>query len=385
VAVAGGKRSGLSIMVVHRLHNMDARRPGRIEAWHGEGVTRRRGDKEEQAMKAAVIERPGRLVMADRDPVEPAAHEVRIRVMASGICGTDLHIYSGDYLGTYPVIPGHEISGIVDAVGAHTSRLQPGDRVAVEPNIACDNCRACLNNRQNFCENWQAIGVTLPGGMAECVVAPEKAVFPLGDVSFEAGAFVEPLSCVLHGIERTGVRLGDRVLVVGAGPIGILLTQTILLQGAFHITQVDRVPERLSMASQCGARDTERSVDALPDGEFDVVVDATGVPALMAETVRLTRPGGTVLLFGVPPQDAQLALEAFPIFRKGLTILSSYTSVRNSLQAVRIIRSGRIDVAPLVSHRLPLDELEHGLSLAESGADGAMKVQILPNGAPEGV
>ncbi|MFW5728756.1 MAG: zinc-binding dehydrogenase, partial [Spirochaetota bacterium] len=232
--------------------------------------------------------------------------------------------------------------------------------------------------RQNFCENWQGIGVTLSGGMAEYAVVPEKAAFSIGDMSFAAGAFVEPLSCVLHGVERTDFTPADRVLIVGAGPIGILLAKTIGLQGASEITQVDRNAERLSLAGQTGAHRTGSSLEELGDERFDVVVDATGVPAVMAQAVDYARPGGTILLFGVPPQDGVLSLNAFPIFRKGLRILSSFTSVRNSFQAVRLLASGRIDVDPLISHRLPLSELETGIDLMETGRDGVMKVHILP-------
>ncbi|MFW6388250.1 MAG: zinc-binding dehydrogenase, partial [bacterium] len=233
---------------------------------------------------------------------------------------------------------------------------------------------------QNFCENWNGIGVTLPGGMAEYVVVPEKAVFDIGSLPFEVGAFVEPLACVLHGVERARVSLGDRVLIIGAGPIGVLLTKTILLQGASEVTQVDRNSSRLSVAEKSGAANTLESLDSLPTDEFDLVVDATGVPAVMEQTLKFARYGGTILLFGVPPQDGQLSLTAFPIFRKGLTILSSFTSVRNSVQAVRLLGSGSLDVTPLISHRLPLEELQHGIDLMESGKDGVMKVHILPNG-----
>lgn len=329
-------------------------------------------------MKAAVIEKPG--IMAIKDIPIPTIGdgEILIRVVASGICGTDIHIFRGEYLGTYPVIPGHEFSGVVEKVGPKVSRYKPGDHVAVEPNIACDNCPACLNNHQNFCENWNGIGVTLPGGMAEYVAVPEKAAFGIDGLPFNFGAFVEPLSCVLHGVERTGFRLGDRVLIIGAGPIGILLSKAIQLQGACEITQVDKNVARLDLARKSGAFRTEPSLDALKQDFYDVVVDATGFPALMEKTPAYARYGGKVLLFGVPPNGASLTLPAFPIFRKGLTILSSYTSVRNSIQAVRLLSSGKIDVESLISHELPLDDLEHGIKLIEGGKDGALKILIHP-------
>jgi 2-desacetyl-2-hydroxyethyl bacteriochlorophyllide A dehydrogenase len=329
-------------------------------------------------MKAAIVEKPGTLTVKDVPIPGVGDNEVLIHVQSSGICGTDIHIFRGEYLGTYPVIPGHEFAGIVEKVGGKVTRFKIGDHVAVEPNIACDNCPACLGNRQNFCENWNGVGVTLPGGMAEYTAVPEKAVFSIGELPFKAGAFVEPLSCVLHGVERAGFRLADKVLIIGAGPIGILLSQTIQLQGCSEITQVDKNEARLELARRCGAAKTAASLDGIQPESFDVVVDATGFPPLMEKTVSYVRNGGKILLFGVPPNGATLTLPAFLIFRKGLTILSSYTSVRNSIQAVRLLSSGKIDVKPLVSHELPLNELQRGIELVEKGREGALKILIHP-------
>lgn len=331
-------------------------------------------------MRAASIQQPGRLEVIDTPLPEPAPDEARIRVMASGICGTDVHIFRGEYLGGYPIIPGHEFSGVVEAVGSQVTRFQPGDRVAVEPNIACDNCEACLNNRQNFCKNWSAVGVTRPGAMAQYVTAPEKTIFPIGDLSFEQAAFVEPLSCVLHGLERLGPDLGDRVLILGAGPIGVLLMQGIRAQGASHITVVDRNAQRLEYAAQMGANSALEGFDALQRDAYDVVIDATGALAVMRRTVDFVRSGGKVLLFGVPPAGQALEIEAFQIFHKGLTVLSSFTSLRNSYQAIAMLQSGRIATGGLVSHRLPLEELARGIEIIEQGLEGVRKVQVLPNG-----
>ncbi len=329
-------------------------------------------------MKAAVIEKPGNLVVRELLIPEPGDHEVLIKVRASGICGTDIHIFRGEYLGSYPVIPGHEFSGTVEKAGENTSRIRPGDRVAVEPNVSCGNCSACLNNRQNFCENWKGIGVTLPGGMAQYACVPEEAVYQIGEIPFSWGAFVEPLACVLHGVQKTRFSLSDKVLIIGAGPIGILLSQVIQLQGSCCITQVDRNRSRLALAAQCGAERTEISLESVEEDAFDVVVDATGVLSLMSQACRYARKGGTVLFFGVPPSTGTVDIPAFTIFEKGLTILSSYTSVRNSLQAVRLLSKRRIDASPLVSHTLGLSELQKGIELIESGAQGVLKVLIDP-------
>ncbi len=332
-------------------------------------------------MKHAKILTLNSMVIEETDVPVPGPGEVLIKVMACGICGTDVHIFRGEYLGSYPVVPGHEFSGVVEKTGDQVTRFKRGDRVSVEPNIACDDCVSCLNNRHNFCLNWQGVGVTRAGGMAQYVAAPEKAVFSIGGLSFQEGAFMEPLSCVLHGLERTRVPAGAKVALLGAGPIGILLLKAVRALGAAHVTVAEKTASRLEFARSAGAAVCLSSVDELERDSYDVVIDATGVPAVMAKTILFARPGGTVLLFGVPPSGKLMEVEPFIIFRKGLTVLSSYTSERNSLQAIRLMESGRIPVREIVSHQLPLTDLQKGIELIEKGADNVKKVLILPNGS----
>jgi 2-desacetyl-2-hydroxyethyl bacteriochlorophyllide A dehydrogenase len=278
------------------------------------------------------------------------------------------------------VIPGHEFSGVVVGVGNLITRFKVGDRVAVEPNIACDNCVNCLNNRQNFCLNWQAVGVTLPGGMEEYVIVPEKAAFNIGNLPFEIGAFMEPLSCVVHGVERARIALADHIAIFGAGPIGVLMVQMARIQGAAHITVLEINSGRADLARQMGADRVVSSFEELQPETYDIVIDATGAIPVMNRSIDYVRMGGTVLLFGVPPSGKNLEMEGFKIFRKGLTVLSSFTSVRNSFQAVELLQSGQIKVEPLISHRLPLQDLPHALELIESRDPAVKKVIVQPNG-----
>jgi D-arabinitol dehydrogenase (NADP+) len=331
-------------------------------------------------MQSIVIEKPKAIELTERPVPEPGPGEVLIKVMASGICGTDIHIFNGEYLGAYPVIPGHEFSGVVVSAGNLVRRFKPGNRVAVEPNIACDNCVHCLNNRQNFCLNWQAVGVTLPGGMEQYVAVPEKAVFSIGDLPFDQGAFVEPLSCVVHGVERARLRLADHVAILGAGPIGDLILQMARLQGAAHITVLETNPGRAALAGELGADLVFSRLEDLQPNQYDVVIDATGVIALMNRAIDFVRSGGTVLLFGVPPSGKNLEMEAFKIFQKGATLLSSYTSVRNSFQAVNLLQTGQVKVEPLISHRLLLKEMPAAIDMIEKHDPTVRKVIMLPNG-----
>ncbi len=331
-------------------------------------------------MKAVVIREPLNAVVENRGLPVPDSSEVLIKVMASGVCGTDIHIYHGEYLGDYPVVPGHEFSGTVEAVGSAVRRFRPGDRVAVEPNIACDNCVFCLTNRHNFCDNWKAVGVTMPGGMAQYVKAPEKAVFSIGSLPFQEAAFVEPLSCVIHGVKKLSFQPGWNAAVIGAGPIGLLLLQCMKHLGAASVSVVDRNRSRADSADSFGADHIFYNINDLKRDSYDAVIDATGVTAIMGRLVEFAGPGRSILLFGVPNQQDTVTMDAFTIFRKGLRIVSSYTSERNSYQAIEMLKSGKVRVRELVSHTLSLEEFTYGMKLLTEGDGDVGKVMLLPNG-----
>lgn len=335
-------------------------------------------EKTGKKMRAALIEAKERLRIVEADIPHPVLNEVLIEVFASGICGTDLHIYKGDYKGTYPIIPGHEFSGIVRAVGPDVRSFKTGDRVAVEPNISCGICYECLNNRQHYCENVQSVGVTRPGAMAQFMTAPEGAVFDIGDLSFEEASFMEPLSCVLHGVERFRLELADRVLLIGAGPIGLLLLQSLLLTGCSRVDVADRDPDRLETAKRFGAANTFTNLNDVPREYYHKVCDATGATSVLEQTVDFVRSSGTVLWFGVPNVQAEVRVSPFTLFAREITILSTYTSLRNSWQALYLLQEGRIKVKELISHRLPLDDFEKGLKILETHSEPAMKILIMP-------
>jgi len=190
---------------------------------------------------------------------------------------------------------------------------------------------------------------------------------------------MEPLSCVVHGIERTNIDMADQVAILGAGPIGCLMLQMARIQGAAHITVMESNPGRADLALQLGADRVIHNMDDMQTDVYDVVIDATGAIPVMNRTIDFVRKGGTVLLFGVPPSGRNIEFEGFKIFQKGLRILSSFTSVRNSYQAVGLLQSGQIRVAPLISHYLPLNDMPHALELIESRDPAVKKVIVQPN------
>ncbi len=323
-------------------------------------------------MKAARIDQPGNAgVFTVPEPI-PGVDDVLIRVHAAGICGTDLHIFKGEYEATYPLIPGHEFSGEVTAVGANVKNFRVGDRVTADPNIPCNRCRYCQRNEPNQCVNLQAIGVTRSGAFAEYVTAPEGNVFAIGDLPYSAAAMVEPLACVAWGLKQVEVQPGDSALVFGAGPMGCLVAQSLKVAGATRVVVTDMVQWRLDLVQQLNVTGTvladAQQADALtalePDG-FDIVVDATGIPAVLEGAFAYVKPRGKVWVFGVTPRGTLVKFPAYEVFRRDLKIIGSFAVNRTFPQALALIRSGAVQVEPLISHRLPLEDFRSGLEIAE--------------------
>jgi 2-desacetyl-2-hydroxyethyl bacteriochlorophyllide A dehydrogenase len=328
-------------------------------------------------MKSLIISEPGRMAVADAARPEPKGDELLIRVRASGICGTDVHIYNGDFTASYPVVPGHEFSGDVVAVGRGCTRFAPGARVAVEPNVPCNNCPECLRGEHHFCRNMVVPGVNRPGGMAEYVAVNERAAFDIGDLPFVQGALVEPLSCVIHGVERLGVGWAERVLVMGAGPIGVMMGRLIKGRGAAQVDYLERNPTRAARAAALGLGAVYAGLSEIDDRRYDSVADASGASALVAEAAnRLTRARGRVLMFGVPHKGDQVVLDQFRVFREEISIIASFTSLKNSMQAIDLMKSGTIRVDDLVSHRIKLSECPGYIKRLEAGDGDLGKVTV---------
>jgi D-arabinitol dehydrogenase (NADP+) len=333
-------------------------------------------------MRAAFFDAPHSVAMRDTPEPKPAPGEVLVRVAACGICGTDQHIYQGDFMSTYPLIGGHEIAGEVAAVGSGIDEFSPGDRVAIDPGLFCGHCFFCQRGQGNHCLNFGAIGVTRAGGFAEYVVAPRANIYPIGDLPYERAAFIEPVSCVVHGLKRLQIPIGASALIYGAGPIGLLMMQLVLHAGAAEVAIVDKVPSKLELATQLGAHHAlaaSDADDALHDVSplgFDVVIDCTGVPKVVEHMFTHVRNEGKVLFFGVNPQEATIAVNPYDIYRREITIHGSFALRYTFHEALAFIRNGALDIDSLVSDRFPIDGFPEALERAGSGH--AFKVQIQP-------
>ncbi len=336
-------------------------------------------------MKAAYYQAPREVVVREAPAPEPGPNEILIQVRACGICGTDQHIFDGELGGPLPVIGGHELAGDVVAVGADVEEdIRAGDRVAVDPNLFCGSCFYCKRGQVNHCLRWSAIGVTRDGGFADYVVASASNVYPVGDMEYEVAAFIEPISCVVYGLKRLELPPAANALIYGAGPIGLLMLQLVRHGGASDVVVVDLNEERLPLAAELGAdaavaggSGADETIRATAPLGFDVVIDCTGVPAVVEHTFSHVRANGKLLFFGVNPIDARVRISPYDIYRKDLTIYGSFALRFTFEDALALLRSGAVDVGPLLSDRFPIDRFPEALALAGSGR--AFKVQIQPD------
>ena len=340
-------------------------------------------------MKAAVLYGVRDLRLEDVPKPEISDNEVLIRVNASGICGTDIHIYRGEWKTNTPIILGHEFSGVIADVGREVKGLNIGDPVVAEPNIPCGSCYFCrMSERNYFCENLEATGVTVNGAFAEYVkiVASNVYRLPKG-YNLDEAALIEPLACCVRGIDQAEIRVGDTVAIIGAGPVGLILLQLALQSGASMVIQTDMEDSRLSLAKDLGAdhtinitkEDPVESIKELTGGYgVDVAIEAVGKPEAITQAMRATRRGGRLVIFGVSPEDAVWKVRPFELYDKELTIKTSYRSPYTFQRAVKIAVSGRVRLKPLISHVFKLDDIHRAFEVAEKRLEGAVKVLVKP-------
>ncbi|NBH10128.1 zinc-dependent alcohol dehydrogenase family protein [Amycolatopsis sp. SID8362] len=332
-------------------------------------------------MRAAIIDRPGEIRVGDVPDPKPREREVVVKVGACGICGTDLHIADGHFPPTpYPIVPGHEFAGEIVELGSDVpGGWEIGDRVAVDPSLFCGYCGPCRSGHGNLCANWNATGDTVDGAFAEYVAVPSANCYRMPDsMTWEQGALVEPVSCAVHGVRRVGIEAGERFLVVGAGTMGLIMQQLLQRAGA-HVTVVDRNADRLPRASRLGAVATAADVGELNDEKFDAAVDCTGAAPAIEAAFDATRRGGRLLVFGVAPAEARVALSPFRIYNDEITIVGSMAVLNSYGAALDLVGGGAIDTGELLTDRLPLEQYPDALAKMRGGA--GLKVQVLPGGA----
>ena len=327
-------------------------------------------------MLAAVYHGPRDVRVEERPRPAIADNEVLLRVAACGVCGTDQRIVAGGHR-YYPEgtvrIPGHETVGEIVEIGPAVAEGLPAGPVFVAPNMGCGRCRQCISGHNNRCTQFHAIGITLDGAFAEYLRVPATAIEQGNIIPLEAGvdpaaaAMIEPLACVLRGQDVLGVTPEDSVLVIGAGPIGILHVMLARLQGARRVMVADRLPVRLEAAVALGAdiaidvtrRDLAEAVRAETHGEgADVVIVAVGSREAQLQALDLAAVGGRINFFGgLPKTDPTIPFDSNRVHYRELRVTGTTAcSTLDCQRAASIANAGRLDLAALVTHRLPLSE-----------------------------
>jgi 2-desacetyl-2-hydroxyethyl bacteriochlorophyllide A dehydrogenase len=329
-------------------------------------------------MRAIVIEKPNAVALRELETPTPGPGEVRVRSVVAGVCRTDLDIATGALdprWVRFPLVPGHEWSGVVDSVGDGVTAVEPGQRVVCEGNIGCMSCPRCRSGDTHLCQRYDAVGFTRGGGWGEFVVVPERILHVLPDhVSFEAAALVEPGSCVVKALARARIQPAETVGVVGVGTMGALAIRLARLHSPAAIVAYGIRDEELELARTLGAdavvnvshEDAEITTGRLVGGGLDVVVETAGaVPAVELST-RLAREGGRVVLLGIAGRDEELTLPADRIALRDISILGSvgYTTAAWA-QMVALLRDRLVDVDPIVTHRFPLERFEDAFALMD--------------------
>lgn len=338
-------------------------------------------------MKAAVYHGPGDLRVEEVPVRKLKDNEVKIQVKYCGICGTDIHIFHGD--GgccdvTPPLVPRHEFSGVVAEVGAGVKAVKVGDRVTGDPNDMCGECYFCKNGMQHFCKNNIGIGTTVDGGFAEYVIMREKQAYKVSDeLSFIEAAMAEPISCCLHGIDLCNIKAGDTVLVMGGGPIGMIMMQLAKNAGASKVIMSEPVEEKREQALKLGATKT---IDPLHEDveavlaeyceNVNVVIECVGNVHTQADAVRFAGKGATIMYFGLAAPEESFPIRPDDIFKKELHITSSYINPYSFERAIQILESGTVELESLITNVVPLDDIADVFTKPEYRRTGKVMIQI---------
>jgi len=349
-------------------------------------------------MRAVVYGEPGSFAVRDVEVPVPTEGLVLVRMSAAGMCGTDLHLHEGQFLANFPLTPGHETVGVVEAIwpgGRHDegavdgsgAGLAIGQQVVINPNSSCRDCSYCNEGRPWLCESFAGIGSSTPGGFAEFVLVPSAQVFDASGIDPDLAVFAEPSACIAHLMDRLNPLSGNSVVVLGAGPTGVLLTQFLIFGGASSVVLADPNEFKLAVASSLAPigtfvmnrDDVAGSMDALLAqwGGFDVVIDATGRAPVIEALPRLARNGGRIVYYGVADEADLVRISPFEIFRRELTIMGSFTEVDSFPDALAAFRAGAIRTEGLITHRFPVQEYSRALETLRSDRS-AHKIVITP-------
>ncbi len=334
-------------------------------------------------MRVAVLNRPGEIEIVERANPQPGPEQVRVRVAAVGVCGSDTHYFDHGRIGSYvvktPLVLGHEASGVIDAVGPGVDQARVGQRVSIEPGVPCRKCEQCLAGRYNLCPQMRFHATPpIDGSLAELVVTHEAFAHPVPDsVSDEAAALLEPLSVGIWSARKAHVGVGSRVLVTGAGPIGLVAVQVARAAGAVAITVVDVNDERLRVATDLGATTVvnpsrDDLSDAIAGAAPHALIECTGNAAVTKQGVSALAPAGRAVLVGMGGDEVSLPLSA--IQEHELVVTGTFRYANTWPTAIGMVATGIVDLDRLVTSRHTLQESAAALVAGRSDPKGIKAV-----------
>ena len=318
-------------------------------------------------MKALVLTGTKQFEMQDVTTPTVKDDEVLVNTAYAGICGTDRALYAGlpgSADAVPPIVLGHENSGIVTAIGRNVTNVKVGDRVTVDPNIYCGECEYCRTDRPELCDNLSAVGVTRDGGLEESFTAPASVVYPIPDsVSLKAAATVEPISCAVHGVKLLDLTPYQKALVIGDGFMGQLFVQLLQAYGVHQVDFAGIVDEKLAFNKEkFGVTNTYNTTrDSIP-ADYDVVIEAVGLPQTQEQAVEATKKGAQVLMFGVGKPNQTFSMNTYEVYQKQLKIQGAFINPYAFEDAIALLASGQLDVESLISHEVSLEQVEDVLN-----------------------
>lgn len=331
--------------------------------------------------RAAVLHGPGDIRIEERPLPEPGPGELLVEVSSVGVCGSDVHYYERGRIGsrivTEPLVLGHEACGRVVAVGAGASRHRLGDRVCIEPGLPCGRCRECRSGRYNLCAEMRFRGTPgVDGALTNFVTVPEDFAFALpASVSDDAGALIEPLAVAVWACRKAGIGAGDRVLVTGAGPVGLLVAQTARALGATELTITDVSPARLRAAELLGLDgvvDVSRTSVAEAAGEVDALIECSGRSAALADAICMLRPAGVGVLVGMGEDELRLPLDLLQ--RRELWVTGTFRYAGVYPAAIALAAERRVDLDSMITGCFSLDQTVAAL---HAGRDDPSSVKAI--------
>ncbi|KAJ7274978.1 NADP+-dependent D-mannitol dehydrogenase [Mycena rebaudengoi] len=345
-------------------------------------------------------------VLPDAPIADIADDQVQIKVSACGICGTDSHIAKGEFIAKFPVlvyhiskftadrttlqlIPGHELVGTISKIGKSVKGFNIGDRCVADPGVTCENCFYCRRGQSLLCENFESLGVTMAGGFADYVTVASKKVYRIYNLTDEEATLIEPAACAVHGADKLNLPVGAEVLILGAGPTGLILSQLLKLNGASKVVIAANKGVKTEIARKLDAADEYVEIDRdAPDAQwaqlkkdypygFDAVVEATGSEKIANDAIYYVRRGGKLMIYGVYANDALVHWPPSKIFGDEIQIIGSFAQTFCFPRAVAYLDSGKVRVKGMVTDTFSVKDYQKALDKLDSKT--ALKVVVKPS------